>query len=81
MIKRFCDRCEKEIKGDNAIDGRRLQTELTNKLCKLKIEVLTSKDGVDNDGHFCKYCVIEAVMALDDRPKYLPDKEYREGRS
>jgi hypothetical protein len=81
-IKRFCDCCDMEITEENRPKGivnnyrlsgtyRRLNSEIKP---KLYFEVITGKDAKNtgaacNDGDWCKYCIIEAINALDDRPK------------
>lgn len=69
MIRYFCDYCEKEIDNNNRIDGDRLKTEITSRQNFMTVEVVTSTADMAKDCHFCKYCVIEAVNRLDDRPK------------
>lgn len=72
MTKYYCDSCKKEITKKNACQGGpiscddRLGIELVN---GLKIEIMTGHEGTWNAGHFCKYCVIDAVYQLDDRNK------------
>jgi len=34
----------------------------------LQVEVLETKDGTSNAGEFCRYCVLDALQKLDDRP-------------
>lgn len=73
-IKRFCDMCGEEIVGRRSIvdpvPGRsRLATEVRNGDCRLGVEVITSHDGTANTGDFCRYCVLDALYALDDRAK------------
>jgi hypothetical protein len=73
MIKRYCDCCGNEITNKNKIDGE--NSRLTGEIRKragqvmLRIEVITAKDNKWNNGDFCKYCVIDAILKLDDRPK------------
>lgn len=73
MIKYICDVCENEITSRNeAVNGRhRLSAQVKSRDGKrvMSIEVMTGLDGTTNDGHFCKYCVIDALTKLDDRPK------------
>ena len=78
MIKLFCDCCGDEIVENNSprfSPGStylgRLCASVTsaNRKTKLSVEVITSKDGVSNDGDFCKYCILDALVGLDDRPK------------
>ena len=77
MIKHFCDICETQLSADNqsSFDGEnfRLKASIAKKLCLgekiLSVEVITAKDSTWNDGDFCKYCVLDALYKLDDRPK------------
>ena len=83
MTKYFCDKCETEItKRNECIGGStveyRLGTEIefrTKDLSpvsnshRLKVEILHSFNGGANDGIFCKYCIIDAINKLDDRPR------------
>ena len=68
MLKRFCDVCGVEIFGPTALSGR-MTAEIKRASAALKIEIITAKDSTWNDGDFCKYCIIDAVNQLDDRPK------------
>ena len=54
MIKHFCDVCGKE-------------TELSAIRAKIKNASLNLRQMFDTQGHFCKYCIIDAVKSLDDR--------------
>jgi len=80
MIKRFCDICETEITKANSLNldngGFRMQAEIEGKYSvygksKLKVEVITSLDGTANEGDFCKYCILDALYKLDDRPRAM----------
>ncbi len=72
MTKYYCDCCEKEITESNCLEGGqnsgRLAAEIKRNGFKLKVEILTSKDDRANEGLFCKYCVLDALYRLDDRP-------------
>lgn len=71
MIRRFCDVCENELTKYNAIlsnNGRMSTTAGGGRDQALHIEVTTGLQGIWNTGDFCKYCVIDAVLKLDDRP-------------
>ena len=74
MIRYFCDLCGREMQDSGA--GRnelgRLTATVRGRGCELKVEVIQSKDGVGNNGHFCRYCVLDALGALDDRPLLTP---------
>jgi hypothetical protein len=74
MQKTFCDQCGDEITDATKCTGGyernwRLGTEIQRNGVKLRVEILTAKNGTANAGDFCKYCVIEAINALDDRPR------------
>ena len=67
-IKYFCDKCKKEITAKNSVPGGGLKTQ---NLGALSIEIITSLGSCANAGHWCKYCIIDEVNTLDDRPKAL----------
>jgi hypothetical protein len=73
MIKRYCDCCGDEITDRNKLCGgrSRLTGEIHNRKSHmvLRVEVIVAKDNTWNDGDFCKYCVIDAIMLADDRPQ------------
>lgn len=71
MIKYFCDCCggeiiERDKKGRNPL--HRLTANLKRGGAELQVEVIETKDGTSNAGEFCKYCVLDALRGLDDRP-------------
>jgi hypothetical protein len=47
----------------------RLEATLKHGTSTLKAEVLTTWNGTANAGDICKYCVLDALYKLDDRPK------------
>lgn len=72
MIRRFCDVCDKELTSENAVteEKTRLTSEThPNAGGLLMFEVITGQNGTWNSGDFCKYCVIDAINKLDDRPR------------
>ena len=82
MTKYFCDKCETEITQENKCIGadasqHRLGTEIEfretgkpfSKSSKLKVELLHGFNGEANSGIFCKYCILDAFLQLDDRPR------------
>ena len=74
MIKRYCDICDEEIIERNSVsfaqEDFRLKAELKSKDgIELQVEVVTAGNGIWNKGDFCKYCVLDALYQLDDRPK------------
>ena len=70
MRKFFCDICESEL--TNRDFGRQAGSYTRYKTPILNFEITTGKDGVWNGGDFCRYCIIDAVNTLDDRPKASP---------
>jgi len=77
MTKYFCDCCGEEITNINAtyidnyasISLSRVRGNYKNKDMTLNFEIMTGLNGMQNLGHFCKYCVIDAVNSVDDRIK------------
>lgn len=73
MIKMFCDCCGKEITDETKLNGGtlgRLGSRVNQgRANELFVEVITGKDQTSNAGHFCKYCVIDALSQADDRPQ------------
>jgi len=72
MIRYFCDNCEEEIAERDAKDRNplhRLSATVKRGNSELTVEVIESKNGASNAGHFCRYCVLEALAKLDDRPR------------
>lgn len=79
MIKEYCDSCETEITDKNRADGGRIHCPESRLGCEvpskkrggpvLRVEIITSSNGTANNGHFCKYCILDALKALDDRNK------------
>lgn len=78
MIRTFCDCCGDEITGANtpASGGKGLGRLTATVKPKpggstpfMQVEVMTACGSTWNGGHFCKYCVIDAINKLDDRPQ------------
>lgn len=76
MVRHFCDNCSVGITEANACVGghtnpKRLGTTLAvlinGDTHQFRAELLTSLDGVADAGDFCKYCVLDAFLRLDDR--------------
>ena len=78
MNRTFCDGCGEEI--TNGTTGRALvglETELVKDDWKCVIEVRVKASGPEiwpvsqapDPRHWCRYCVLDAVTALDDRPR------------
>lgn len=74
-IRRFCDSCGDEITSRNSCHKGGDQSRLTalvkkaDRTGQLGVEVIVSKGNVANDGDWCKYCVLDALAKLDDRPR------------
>lgn len=76
MIRYFCDCCSEEIAANDIKDRNplhRLTAKLKRGNSELQVEVLETKDNVSNAGDFCRYCVLDALYGLDDRPKQAVD--------
>ena len=73
MTKRYCDKCEREMDDSNTPkDGKnlgRIEATLKHDTSQLQAEVLTTWKGTANAGDICKYCVLDALYKLDDRPR------------
>jgi len=80
MVKYFCDSCGVEITKSNSVCGGKMCSGRLGAIVKAKkgrvnslsVEIITSLNATANDGIFCKYCVLDALQALDDRPKETP---------
>lgn len=66
MTRHFCDHCGDELTPQNKTPAS---------VCREKkgrpdlVVILDAcAHGVIGEGEFCKYCVIDAVKQLDDRP-------------
>jgi hypothetical protein len=64
-VKYFCDQCGDEITNRNKIETGRLKASIGH----LGVEVIVSQNQTANDGEYCKYCVLDALYKLDDRPR------------
>jgi len=79
MKKVFCDYCEVEITENNKVSEHSGLTAVIKKLGKpnLNIQVMEGDGSVPKDEKpdFCKYCVIDAVKSLDNRPREDANKQ------
>lgn len=75
MIRRFCDVCGSELTDKNTPcagqNGGRIECEVKGKTGTLKVEVQHAINGTWNAGEVCKYCIIDAVNDVDDRPTVI----------
>lgn len=73
MIKRYCDCCQSEMTESNTPKmggtSSRLAAEIVRNGVRLGVEVIHSTNGASNSGDVCKYCILDALAKLDDRPK------------
>jgi len=71
MIKTFCDICGVEITNENFYhsDHTFANYKDSNNGNQLSVKIITGNGKYFNQGHFCKYCIIDAVMSADDRTK------------
>lgn len=63
MIKRFCDICGRELSA--ATDMRPIEISLA--LPRLKVVQVCSNGTALLEADICKYCIIDALTAQDDR--------------
>lgn len=70
--KRFCDGCDRLMA--DGMDYYELAPTLKRhgKGAKPKLLVRVDDGG---DWDICKYCILDAFAALDDRPKDVPDRK------
>lgn len=72
MIKHFCDYCEREIeKGTYGNTYEVKFRALMNTTLEANITLSTIVKGGIRDPSYeiCKYCLVDLVNSLDDRPK------------
>ena len=73
MIRYYCDVCKQEMISylfvEEGMNGGRLAAKIERNGVSLAVEVIHTKDGVSNQGDVCKYCILDALFAADDRPK------------
>lgn len=73
MTRHFCDICGSELLEHNSPKNNNTNNHLASEPgTKLMFEIMTGFAGTWNAGEFCKYCIIDAVNKLDDRPKVSP---------
>ena len=80
MIKVYCDICCTQITHENQSTGgvmvkNRLGVEIQKHDHRFYFEVVQSKNSTANDGDICRYCVLDALYRLDDRPERLSTKD------
>jgi hypothetical protein len=66
MKKQFCDKCEAEITKSNwfSINGS-LEVEVADH----KFHVKIAQNEIAMNFDVCRYCILDAINQLDDRPK------------
>ena len=74
MKKTFWDMCGDEITKKNESNKVRQIERLIKRhsvgLCKLTMDIIFDKVLVNsNPADVCKYCIFDAIIATDDRPK------------
>lgn len=80
--KYFCDMCGNElVEGKNKVPkGAEQNFRLQGKYCRrrldptLSFEIMTGRGNLMNSGDWCKYCIIDAVNSLDDRPQQAKEQ-------
>lgn len=80
MKKTFCDCCDQPITSENSSGGAGDLVRFT--VADVKFHITPSGLGAPTpmDYDVCKYCLIDAVKQLDDRPTHVP-VEMHEGVS
>lgn len=77
MIKTFCDCCGREVtESTKPVGGTigRLGSRINpGKANELFVEVITGTCQTSNLGHYCKYCIIDALSQADDRPQAMAE--------
>ena len=63
MKKHFCNSCGVELNGHNTFDAAELIVSVES------VDFGIAQLNTDTDYDVCKYCVIDAITKLDDRPK------------
>lgn len=73
MQKHYCDVCEKEMTDATTPSGGKSGGRVARKVAMgtstLEIEIMHYWNGTANAGDVCKYCLIDLLKDLDDRPK------------
>jgi hypothetical protein len=67
MIRTYCDVCEQEITETNKPEyDNYMRAEGPSQLC---VSIHFGKYLGNNEwrGNYCKYCVLDAILKLDDR--------------
>lgn len=79
-IKRMCDQCGAELDGAVAPHGNHGSTEgnqtegLQIKHGDIRVRLTAGRSGHPiGTGDWCKYCMLDAVAKLDDRPQNIVD--------
>lgn len=72
MTKHFCDNCEDELTANNdpRKDGYILPAEIKLPMGRGKVQIEIQLSTNDKSGgELCKYCILNAIERLDDRPR------------
>jgi len=69
MIKTFCDICGNEIIKDNEYEGETSEVCFTKGQIRQTISCSISTHFSHPDNDICKYCLIDTINKLDNRPK------------
>lgn len=62
MKKAYCNKCEVEITKENKFNNFEVKVEDVSFGVEIEDEIPTEYD-------ICKYCVLDAIAAHDDRPR------------
>jgi len=66
MYKCFCDLCKRELQNRRSDDINVLIGSVSE-----NITFTLQFSAIDMDIHVCRYCMIDAVKALDNRPSMI----------
>ncbi len=74
MTRTYCDKCGTQLnanhRGENEPDGLSAIVEKGEYLApKTRVAVIGINVTPEHGAHVCKYCVLDAIAELDDRPK------------
>lgn len=85
MTKTFCDNCNAEIEyrlmaaGSVSRDGQVTKVRPFLKNPKFKIEAVNMNGGHETHADLCWHCILDALFALDDRPKVALEAPVEQG--
>lgn len=70
MTKTFCDNCLKEITDANKLESGGFSAPIKAGGFVFDVSVSVTRNG----GDICRFCVLDAVAELDNRPRAMSDR-------